>query len=404
MKENGRIACPVCKTMTFQADNGLAVNSNMQVVIERWQDQRHRTARGLSRKPCGICEDAVATKRCEQCDGDLCEACVATSHAKGFFKNHTIVDLMDTRAPAQPVLCQVHKEEKVGFYCTDCSMAVCSHCILLGDHQDHSNMPIARAVQEQRDVLRSQVERLQTRKKGNQLLSQDLRVLEEKVCLGGSQQRAMINRQIASLKDLIDSKADQLLSKSNLEEEQKLSQVRGQYERTAIALDQVDVLLRRTDEMLLVDNDYDFLTLVLPLIQDSMRCSSQVVEAVAQVPTTFRALTIDAQTKSMNELDLGGGLQDNRRVMAGSTSASPQQASVRASAASLVTSGASVAASSSKLSGSSPQVSRAVDSQARSRAPIVTTASAKTAESASQAQVVRTVYTRAPAEKLPSRS
>merc|ERR1740121_43145 len=51
---------------------------------------------------CGFCEEKPATRHCIQCDGVLCEECEKTSHSKGFFKNHTVVDL----------ICQEANQEK----------------------------------------------------------------------------------------------------------------------------------------------------------------------------------------------------------------------------------------------------------------------------------------------------
>jgi len=307
------ISCPVCKVLTFQNNEDvLRVNHNLQVVADRWQEERQRSVRsnGALEITCGVCEDAHATKRCVQCDGLLCDACLESSHGKGFFKNHTIVDLSDGRGP-EGAHCILHPEEKVGFFCSDCCVVVCSHCILLGDHMNHNTMPLARACEEQRDHLRNQVERLQARKKGNEELLLDLRGLELKVLDGGRQQRDVISELLAQLKEVIEAKRQKLLKQSMVEQDMKQNQIKAQMDKTQDSLDAVEKLLSRSEEMLRVDSEYSFLTIVLPLIQDGIRISSKPVEPMTQVQTAFRTLSVDVQVKSVNELDFNARPQAN---------------------------------------------------------------------------------------------
>lgn len=303
-KDHGKLSCPVCNTLTFQVESGLPLNHNLQVVVDRWQELQTRSASRV-REACGICEEALATLQCVQCDGALCEACASSTHSKGFFKNHTVVAISDTDNQHLDVYCSLHAEEKVGFYCTDCSMPVCSHCILMGDHQDHATIPIAKAAEEQRQMLISQAERLRQRRKASQSLTQELRILEAKVHLGGQQQRDSIENEMARLRELLEARHKQLLMKSTIEEEAKLSQIRAQLGKTQGTLEHVESLLRRSEDILRVDSEFDFVTVVLPLIQDGTRCSSQGVEAIAQVSTYFKPVSVDAQIRSMNDLDLG---------------------------------------------------------------------------------------------------
>jgi hypothetical protein len=250
---------------------------------------------------------------------------------------------------------------------------------------------MSKACEEHREMLQKEVDRLRTRKKGHQDLVENLRNVECKVIDNGQQQRDTINRQLAQLKDLIESKRQQLLQQSSLEEDQKLNQIRTQIEKTRGTLEQVDNLLSRTEKMLRLDSDYSFLTVVLPLVQDAMRCSSQVVEPMTQVQTSFRPLSVEWQIKALGDLDLsvqvGGSRLPAAIATIGSTSTGPY-------------------ASLNKVALAPGQLSPAMETQTKARVLNVSaTGSAplpKTGyESAAQAQVMRVYRAGAPSDIMP---
>jgi hypothetical protein len=165
-------------------------------------------------------------------------------------------------------------------------------------------MPISRACEEQRDNLRSQVQRLQGCKKGNEELLQSLQDLEDKVLEGGQQQRDGITRMLARLEELIQSKRQKLLQQSLVEQEVKQNQIHTQMDKTRNTLDVVDKLLSRAEEMLRLESEYSFLTIVLPLVEDTIRISSRPVEPVTQVQTVLKSLHVDSQVRSISDIEL----------------------------------------------------------------------------------------------------
>lgn len=42
---------------------------------------------------CGMCEQRLATRYCEQCEGNICPECEQTTHGKGVFKTHIVRDI-----------------------------------------------------------------------------------------------------------------------------------------------------------------------------------------------------------------------------------------------------------------------------------------------------------------------
>jgi len=268
---------------------------------------------------CGVCEEAVATRRCLQCEGVLCDDCAVSTHAKGFFKTHTIVPLdaaLETglASPAAAgeeegwrprMMCAEHPEEKLNFYCLDCRTVVCSHCLILGRHKGHQQTQVTAAFETGKDTLRAWVEKLVERIGSTEDLLERLRTCDMDVRQGGENQRAAVNAEMDHLRDIIETKRQQLLSKSTLEEKSKRMQLQAQVDRTDAAREDGRELVHRSEQLLALPSEHAFLAVVLPLIQDMKKCQGQVIDSSPSVTANFRPLATDAQVRSLGELDLG---------------------------------------------------------------------------------------------------
>jgi len=308
--QRDRLPCPVCGDLTTVPDGGLRVDRTLQVVVEMWGNHAapQQTGDTITMEVCGFCEEKPATRRCVQCSGVLCEECEKTSHSKGFFKTHTIVDLDQTlpQAKSPPrMFCDEHQDEKLSFYCLDCRKPVCSHCLILGDHKGHQQTPIDQAFATGKETLGAWVEKLKQRIQSTEDLLEQLRASECEVDRGAEAQRGVINHEMDHLRELIETKRHQLLSKSALEEKQKRAQLQGQIDRADSARKDARGLVSRSQDLLSLSSEHAFLAVVLPLIQDMKKCASQPVDDNLRVSTLFRPLSTDAQVRSLGDLDLG---------------------------------------------------------------------------------------------------
>lgn len=309
-----RIQCPVCGEVTALPEGGLRVDRTLQVVVEMWGDHAAPQQTGDSvtteAQVCGFCEEKPATRRCIQCNGVLCEECETTSHSKGFFKTHNIVDVDDSVVDRSVnysgrMLCDEHPDEKLSFYCLDCRKPVCSHCLILGDHKGHQQTPIDQAFETGKETLGAWVEKLRQRIQSTEDLLEHLRVSESEVNRGAEAQRNIINHEMDHLRELIETKRHQLLSKSALEEKHKRAQLQGQVDRADAARQDARGLVSRSQDLLSLNSEHAFLAVVLPLIQDMKKCASMPVDDTPRVSTSFKPLSTDAQVRSLGDLDLG---------------------------------------------------------------------------------------------------
>jgi len=312
-----RVICPVCQEITIFPPGGLPKDRTLQLATEQWQEDqvcwRHMTnsdGRPMVRPVCGFCEDQPATRRCVQCVGVMCDACQETTHSKGFFKTHTIVELDDaaaeSMASASPkMVCDQHPEEKLTFYCLDCRMPVCSHCLIMGDHKGHQQQPVEDAFETGRETLRAWVEKVMERSRVAEDLLAQLRTADLEVTDGAARQRELINLEMDNLKEIIDSKRQQLLAKNELEEKQKRGQLQAITDRTQAAYNDSKRIAERSEELLALRSEHTFLAVVLPLIQDVKKVSVQALDAPPPNCGTFRPFLTDAQVRCLGDLDLG---------------------------------------------------------------------------------------------------
>eukprot|EP00929_Paragymnodinium_shiwhaense_P095099 TRINITY_DN5605_c0_g1_i2.p1 TRINITY_DN5605_c0_g1~~TRINITY_DN5605_c0_g1_i2.p1 ORF type:complete len:469 (-),score=98.38 TRINITY_DN5605_c0_g1_i2:148-1554(-) len=324
VQEPQRLQCPVCKDVTVVPEEGLQVDRVLQLVVECHAEANRSmrsdtdvTVNPEDRPTCGFCEEQIATRRCVQCAGSLCEECVKTSHSKGFFRNHTIIDLealtprasalapSDTKDVSRFMLCDNHPEEKLNFYCLDCRRPVCSHCLILGEHKGHQQTPIDQAFETGKETLSAWIEKLAQRLAQTDDLLEQLKTAEIELNTNAEAQRTLINNEMDHLRELIETKRGQLLSKSLLEEKQKRTQLQGQMDRAYTGRSEASGLVGRSRGLLGLASEHAFLAVVLPLIQEMKICAGQRLDSSPLVSLTFRPLSTDSQVRSLGDLDLG---------------------------------------------------------------------------------------------------
>lgn len=313
----GHLSCPVCGDPTTLPTEGcLRVDRALQVVVEVGREKQQVPQQNGDSSPsrtapmCGFCEEKPATRRCIQCDGVLCVECERTSHSKGFFKSHNIVALgekgaLDGSEFRERMVCDEHAKEKLSFYCLDCRKPVCSHCLILGEHQGHHQTPIDSAWKTGKETLGAWVEKLRQRSEAAEELLEHLRAAELEVQRGAEAQRNVINSELDHLRELIETKRQQLLAKSAIEEKQKRVQLQAQIDRADAVRRDSHNHIGRSKELFALASEHAFLTLLLPVIQDMKKSAGQPLDAAPQVSNGFRPLSTDAQVRSLGDLDLG---------------------------------------------------------------------------------------------------
>ncbi|KAK2584671.1 hypothetical protein KPH14_007015 [Odynerus spinipes] len=153
--------CPLCQ-VPVQADErsselyplhiyalGLAVIANNRPIhgedpdISFYQTMPSKLRHVQTQGVCYECE-IEATLRCPQCNALYCHACYSKIHGRALQK-HTKVPLTETvkNVPlAVGTTCSDNCNESLGYFCKDCRICSCSHCMLrLHSKHDHITLP-----------------------------------------------------------------------------------------------------------------------------------------------------------------------------------------------------------------------------------------------------------------------
>ncbi|CAE8610286.1 unnamed protein product, partial [Polarella glacialis] len=210
-----RFNCPLCNDVAAVPEGGMKIDHVLRMVIEAYKLQmpNKRKSDGSAAEEeeeveeappatCGFCEEKPATRRCVQCAGVLCEECEKSTHSKGFFKTHSIVNIGEESFEgadfASRMVCPEHSE-KLDFYCLDCRSPVCSHCLILGEHKGHQQTPLDQAYQTGKDTLGAWVEKMHSRVSSTEDLLESFRTAELELSSNAEGQRNVVNSEMDHL-------------------------------------------------------------------------------------------------------------------------------------------------------------------------------------------------------------
>jgi tripartite motif-containing protein 25 len=153
------ITCPVCRANCVcpSGVERLPLNLALKNMVEKLEAAQK--GKSLGRKPsvrrkfkCDVCEKKAAVMECVTCVVKYCDACLETCHPKerAVFKAHVVT-------PMEPVSgrsCETHEGQALSFFCTQCGVMVCAHCLLMGAHMEHPRVSLHTAVADRKAQVR----------------------------------------------------------------------------------------------------------------------------------------------------------------------------------------------------------------------------------------------------------
>eukprot|EP00729_Bicosta_minor_P018938 gene18938-biopygen5531 len=121
---------------------------------------------GKAAPVCDVCDEEEATKHCGDCKKNqfFCDHCFTSAHRSEKNKGHTPTSIQDHLASsasasggasdAPTMMCSIHTDEVLKFFCDDCQMLVCATCAVL-QHNGHTLKLIGGAVHQHRDEIQA---------------------------------------------------------------------------------------------------------------------------------------------------------------------------------------------------------------------------------------------------------
>ncbi|EKX53971.1 hypothetical protein GUITHDRAFT_132400 [Guillardia theta CCMP2712] len=260
------INCPVCRA-TCSLANGverLPLNLALKNMVEKLEAaQKGKTAKKTSiRKKfkCDVCEKKPAVMECVTCVVKYCEACLETCHPKerAVFKAHVVT-------PMEPVSnreCDTHEGQALSFFCTQCGVMVCAHCLLMGAHIEHPRISLHTAVQERKTQLQEGMELLKAKRNAVLEFTQRADASVQELELNCKQMRDQVKRECYELRDHVSKLEVKLHSVIDSHEREKcavlMGQVEGQRQKLTIwssLLDRAEQIVANEDGAVFLDVD-----------------------------------------------------------------------------------------------------------------------------------------------------
>ena len=147
----GHIPCPVCRKVT-KPQHGDVTTLPRSTLHQYMQELifRQPTEEALGQK-CTKCRVNKPTRHCPDCKDDLaylCDKCFTVHQQVARFVNHSTVQF-------DPLLvCCQHPNKMVENFCYQCNEVACLDC-LFENHADHKTVPLKKAAEGSRKVLKT---------------------------------------------------------------------------------------------------------------------------------------------------------------------------------------------------------------------------------------------------------
>ncbi|XP_076438754.1 uncharacterized protein LOC143277738 [Babylonia areolata] len=210
--------CPSCRA-TVTIPKGGVEKFQVNFYIESDVASQHAGTR-----MCEMCQKNVATHKCTDCDQFACDTCTAIHASIAATRSHTVLQMTSAQGSGHSHVkvtreryCATHKDEKIRFFCNQCSTVICRDCKLTS-HEGHATTDFSSKSSEAKELVK-QVMKL-SREKLEPKLRKRLREAEDHQKNLPTKKKeilALMERRAEELKQQIDMSL--LQAKQNVDKE-----------------------------------------------------------------------------------------------------------------------------------------------------------------------------------------
>ncbi len=150
------IACPTCKKLSKVPPNGFTGLSLMKDDDRMVQLVRKMSAINMNNvQRCDVCVFKNKLEEsefyCSKCSINLCSSCQVTHNSQPLFKNHTVIHISNKETIN--LNCDKHNKLPSTYFCLDCDSTACTVCVL-HDHIAHHSVKLRDALCMRRDDVK----------------------------------------------------------------------------------------------------------------------------------------------------------------------------------------------------------------------------------------------------------
>ena len=145
-KRNASMPCPLCR-QEFNVPSGGMRKLPVNFFILKLLEIKKVSSNVSGNICCDLCENEAdetsprnATAYCFDCQKSLCDKCCKHHKKLRHISLHKVMEFgkqqTDEMLKCITTYCEIHTEESVKYYCSDCKKAICSTCYV-EDHNGH---------------------------------------------------------------------------------------------------------------------------------------------------------------------------------------------------------------------------------------------------------------------------
>ncbi|XP_013382276.1 E3 ubiquitin-protein ligase TRIM71-like [Lingula anatina] len=308
LDRNRRFPCPICRRECELPEKG-AEDLEKSRLLANLAEVVNKVDEAKTQDKCETCAlkeppvDADATKRCLNCDDNMCDVCSAEHRRHGGCRDHQLIPFGELNEEAyaselrsrQQILCNHDNKTPAEVFCCGCEKFICGTCVSV-EHKDHDCKYISSASKGGRDRLANEQKEIE--RKELELASLISDVKERKAdfhCQSEKLEKAIEKREVELIK-LVQANADRMRRVVN-EATSQMEEVLDPMEKELELIQGCFASFKDfTNALIIHGSDPE----VLQIMANCLRRSKELTEMKLPTIPTTKSLILD--TKHVNNM------------------------------------------------------------------------------------------------------
>ena len=224
------ITCPTCNQSTTIPDEDVSsLPRNVRLSEETKQDKILRKVTSTSPPPCDSCDENSPIAYCTECDNLLCSVCWQYHQGLKLLRSHSsftlkeaqnmsrdkIIKMLPSSSSSSPI-CHDHDDQKLTFYCKQCTIPVCVGCTI-NKHKGHPVHEVSKQIIQNKEEIQQGLEGFPVSQEHLKEVMTAGEEMIKKIKARKNEVDTIIRQAFAKLQQLLHQREEALLAKSSEE-------------------------------------------------------------------------------------------------------------------------------------------------------------------------------------------
>ena len=224
------IICPTCNQSTTIPDEDVSsLPRNVRLSEETKQDKIIRKVTSTSPPPCDSCDENSPIAYCTECHDLLCSVCwqyhqglkKSRSHSSFTLKEaqnmsrDELIKMLPSSSSSSP-MCHDHDDQKLSFYCKQCTIPVCVGCTI-NKHKGHPAHEVSKQILQNKEEIQQGLEGFSLAQEHLKEVVTAGEEMKKKIKARKNEVDTIIRQAFAKLQQLLHEREEALLAKSSEE-------------------------------------------------------------------------------------------------------------------------------------------------------------------------------------------